>query len=109
MNGHAQWSTRPFSVRIDVSGKVIRLKLGDCFMHKGCIVKVDGFAGNEAEVRGIYYLPWRGGRWATPKHNMFGDNARFIKLPPARKSYSSGEQVDLAALCVVADPSKLGK
>lgn len=108
MNGNAQWSSWPDFVRIDVSGKTILLKIGDCFTYEGRngIVRVEEFSGNEAQVRGIIYLPWRGERWATPVHNMFGANVRFIKLPPASKAYNQGECIDLSTITVVPDPSK---
>jgi hypothetical protein len=107
MNGHAQWSSWPKAVRIDVSGKVISLCVGDCFTYKGRngIVRVEKFSGNEAEVRGIVYLPWRGDRWATPRYTVFGSSTRFIKLPPASKAYNQGECIDLTSIRVVADPS----
>jgi len=107
MNGHAQWSTWPNSIRIDVSGKVVSLKKGDCFTYEGrCgIVRLEEFSGNEAEVRGIIYLPWRGERWATPATNMFGQSVRFIKLPPASRAYNQGESINLASIRVVPDPS----
>lgn len=107
MNGSAQWEEWPSSVRIDVSGKTFVLKVGDCFTYDGRdgIVRLEEFVGNEAEVRGMNYLPWRGDRWATPAFYVFGGNARFIKLPPTSKAWNKGESIDLESICIVLDPS----
>jgi hypothetical protein len=79
------------------NGSKIEISVGTILTHPGrpLGIKITGFSQKLTDKRGpvgIYYLPWRGNRWADVAWSIKGDPRHLIAFPVGTVHY--GEQVD---------------
>jgi hypothetical protein len=109
--GEITWIQKDISAELKKeSGEKIELCVGTLIRYRGRPggVKITGFSSKESDTRGpigLYYLPWRGNRWAEIAWTLRGNARHLIAFPVGAPHF--GQHIDWDTVELLTDEEAL--